>query len=280
MAKLIDMFGKIGASTWTFVARPIADCLEPIERIGFRSIEVWADHAAHFDLDDSDDVNRLRDHLSAFRIRAESLHMPFGRTLDISNPDPKVRTEAVRMTIRRIRAASKIPVEEVVIHPGHAREVGEEPKRYEMAAASLEQICSAADDLGIRVCVENLHSVGQLAFCDTLPKTLHLVRSIEGHAPGICVDTSHANLMGGLAEEMEICGTSVLRTHISDNLGASDDHLPPGDGEINWQQVLTSLRRISYRGSLMLEIDGTKGPERILSRARSRLKTIISKWRG
>jgi len=274
------MFGEIGASTWTFVTRPIADSLEPIERIGFKCIEVWGVHPTHFDLDDSRDVIALRDRLSAFRLRAESLHLPFSRELDISSPDPKVRAGAVRATIRRLKAGSKIPVEEVVVHPGHARQVGEEPRRYKMAVASLERICSAAKDLGIRVSVENLHSVGQLAFCDTLPKALHLVRSVEGFAPGICVDTSHANLMGGVAEEIEVCGASVRRTHISDNHGTDDDHLPPGDGQINWQAVLTSLGRISYRGTLMLEIDGRDGPERVLSRAYANLKKIISEWRG
>lgn len=274
------MFAGIGTSTWTFVTRPIADALEPIERMGFKSVEVWGVDPAHFNLDSSRDVLALRDHLSAFRLRAESLHMPFRRELDISSPDQKIRTVAVKTMIRHLKAASKIPVEEVVVHPGHARQAGEEPRRFKMAVASLERICSAADALGIRVSVENLHSVGQLAFCDTLPKTLHLVRSVEGFAPGICADTSHANLMGGVAEEIEICGASVRRTHISDNMGHDDDHLPPGDGQINWQAVLTSVKRISYRGSLMLEISGHDGPERTLSRANSNLKRIISEWRG
>lgn len=273
------MFGGIGTSTWTFVSRPILDSLEPIERMGFKSVEVWGVDPAHFNLDSSKDVMALRDHLSAFRLRPESLHMPFRKQLDISSLDPKIRAGAVRTTIRHLRAASKIPVEEVVVHPGHARQAGEEPRRFKMAVASLERICSAADALGIRVSVENLHSMGQLAFCDTLPKTLHLVRSVEGFAPGICADTSHANLMGGVAEEIEICGASVRRTHISDNLGHDDDHLPPGDGHINWQAVLTSLKRISYQGSLMLEISGHDGPERVLSRAQSNLKSIISEWR-
>jgi sugar phosphate isomerase/epimerase len=157
---------------------------------------------------------------------------------------------------------------------------GEEPRRYEAATGSLEEICRSADDLGIRVCLENLFSdENHLVFCDTLPKLLHLVRSVDDPRPGICVDTSHGNIMGHVWEDIEICGDAVQRTHISDNFGSHDDHLPPGDGEIPWDAVLTSLHRVSYPGPLTLEVGGAGDPEGRITKARDQLAGIISEWK-
>lgn len=271
------MFGEIGVSTWACVGMPIGRSLKLIEEAGFGSIEIWGDEPSHFNLESRDDVLQLRDDLSTSGLRPDSLHAPFGKQMDISNPNPTIRKGVVKNMLRHLDSASKLSVNAIVIHPGHIMKRDEGPKRYEMATKSLEEICAAAHDLGIEVCVENLLSKPEIfVFCDTLPKVLHLIRSIEGFAPGICIDTSHANVMGSVAEDIEICGEVIHRTHLSDNFGVNDDHLPPGDGEIDWKSVFTSLRRISYSGPLILEVAGRDNPAEVLSRSRSALMKILS----
>ncbi len=273
------MFKETNVSTWAFEGRAIEEALPAIEQLGFKSVEIWADNPSHFDPASKESVLQLQGVLSTSTIRPDALHAPFGRPMDISNPDPSARRRAVEALLKCLETTSSLPLNAMVIHPGHIMGPGEEPKRYEAATESLEKICQRGEDLAVEICVENLLSDrDHPVFCDTLPKTLHLLRSVEGVSPSLCVDTSHGNIMGNLPEEIEICGEVVHRTHISDNFGTRDDHLPPGDGEIDWKAVVTSLRRISYSGPLTLEVAGRGNPEETLNRARDSLAHILSDW--
>jgi sugar phosphate isomerase/epimerase len=197
--------------------------------------------------------------------------------MDISSPVSSESERAVEALIRHVRTAADLGASKMVIHPGYVMEPGEEPKRYEVATRSLEEICRPARGLGVTICVENLFSRGDRhLFCDTLPKVLHLVRSVDGVDPGICVDTSHANIMGDVSEAIEICGKAVCSTHISDNRGSDDDHLPPGDGVIDWNAVLSSFDRTSYGGPLTLEVAGRGKQREVLRAALSYLSGFLS----
>jgi len=276
------MFDEIGISTWACAGMPVAEALGVIEKAGFSVIEVWGDDPQHFDPEDGEDVKGLAATLSSSSLVAGSLHAPFGGEMDISAPDPRARKRAVARSKAVVVSASRIPAKAVVLHPGGAMRVGELPERYRAAATSLEEIGALAEDVGVELYVENMVSAGAVdsVFCDTLPKLLHLVRSVKDHPPGICVDTGHAQITGRVAEEIEICGDTVKTTHISDNGGHRDEHLPPGDGVVDWNSVFTSLQRVGYSGPMMLEVFGGEAPEEVISRSRSSLSGLIASWRG
>jgi sugar phosphate isomerase/epimerase len=269
------MFNEVNASTWAFENLPVCEALPIIRHLGFESVEIWGDTPSHFDPTDPRQVETLIECLEASGLRADSIHAPFGRGEDISSPNPSIRSHALETILGCVECGKKLGARAIVAHPGHIMAPGEEPERYRLASESLEEVCGKADELGIAICLENLLSDRQhLVFCDTLPKVLHLVRSLE-EGVAICVDTSHGNIMGNVSDEIEICGEAIIRTHISDNFGEKDDHLPPGDGRIDWDSVFTSLERISYPGPLTLEIAGRGEPEIMLKRAKSRVEEIL-----
>ena len=273
------MFKEINASTWAFEQVTAVDALPAMRDLGFDSVEVWGDTRSHFDPLDPASVRELAGALSENGMRADSLHAPFGGgDLDISIPDDSQRKRALETMTSCLRSASELSATAMIVHPGYLMGPGEEPARYRGAVESLQVLCREGEDMGVSVCVENLFTDEEhLVFCCSLPKVLHLIRSIEGPPPGICLDTSHANIMGGLPDEIEICGGTVQRTHISDNFGEHDDHLPPGDGIIGWDGVMTSLKRISFPGPLTLEIAGRGDPRGNLERALSALTGIVER---
>jgi sugar phosphate isomerase/epimerase len=71
---------------------------------------------------------------------------------------------------------------------------------------------------------------------------------------GMCVDTGHAYLGGNLRQIIEFSKPCLRLVHASDNYGRRDDHLPPGDGIIDWPPVLRQLVKIGYSGTLIVEI--------------------------
>jgi sugar phosphate isomerase/epimerase len=75
----------------------------------------------------------------------------------------------------------------------------------------------------------------------------------------ICIDTGHANLhherdhtyLQRLLEEFQ---NELIQDHISDNFGKKDDHGLPGEGNIDWQEVSSTLKTIDFEGPHVFEL--------------------------
>ena len=89
---------------------------------------------------------------------------------------------------------------------------------------------------------------------------------------GVCVDTSHCSLAGSLMATIATVGSRLVHVQASDNGGQTDDHLPPGDGVIDWTEVTGALDAVSYEGVFMLEVTGEGDVESCLAG--------LDAWRG
>ena len=76
----------------------------------------------------------------------------------------------------------------------------------------------------------------------------------------------------------ELCLASV---HLADNCGAEDEHLLPGDGEVDWPDTIARVRQCDYNGPVMLEVR-RKGSslESMLDRAFSVACRLSKQLRG
>ena len=73
---------------------------------------------------------------------------------------------------------------------------------------------------------------------------------------GICFDAGHAHLEASRSSQIAAVGEWILTTHLHDNHGLRDEHLPPFAGTIPWQAILQDLANIAYDGCLLLEFHG------------------------
>ena len=81
------------------------------------------------------------------------------------------------------------------------------------------------------------------------------VQSLGIPGIGFNLDTGHAALHGMTpAEAIGIMGALLRTTHLQDNHGKQDDHLPPGCGTVDWPATLKALHEAKYQGTLMVEI--------------------------
>jgi sugar phosphate isomerase/epimerase len=55
---------------------------------------------------------------------------------------------------------------------------------------------------------------------------------------------------------------------VHDNKGHGDDHLPPGDGRIDWTALLKELAAVQFTGAFILELAGGAEPDVVMARAR------------
>ena len=70
----------------------------------------------------------------------------------------------------------------------------------------------------------------------------------------VCLDTGHTTLGGFWDQFLAVADGRVVHVHASDNQGTYDDHLPPGDGRLDWRHIATTLESANFDGWIMLEL--------------------------
>jgi sugar phosphate isomerase/epimerase len=139
----------------------------------------------------------------------------------------------------------------LVVHPGGLSEAQDrEPRRAALARGLLE-LAEHAAGLRVRICVENMppgvHPGSRMA------ELAELLTELNHPNLALALDTGHANLTATAHEETRTAGPLLATTHVHDNNGQQDSHLPPGYGTVDWPAWGRALDAIAYTGPIMLE---------------------------
>jgi sugar phosphate isomerase/epimerase len=71
-------------------------------------------------------------------------------------------------------------------------------------------------------------------------------------------------------------GSRIIGVHARDGDGLASYSLPPGQGIIDWDEVIRALVEVGYEGSITIEFGRYKEPERWLTYARQFLESVIA----
>ena len=129
----------------------------------------------------------------------------------------------------------------------------------------LEGIRAMADRTGeLTFAIENMIAERDrpVFFGGRVKDLLWLGGELELSNVGFCLDVGHCLTVGadplGYVRAM---GRRLVTTHLHDNDGTADQHLPPGYGAVVWTDVIPEIRRTAPDAPLVLEI-GYLGPDR------------------
>ena len=182
-------------------------------------------------------------------IPTTTFHAPFN---DIS---PGARDEEVRrVTVRRLRqAVSLAPLFRplgIVMHGGYSDWLFDFDAGawLEGAKRTFSEVTEAAESAGVDIYVENVF--------DEVPDHLLRLRAAVGSKRlGFCFDAGHATLFSRLPVQkwMEAFGPGLRELHLHDNRGLRDDHLPVGEGSINFRGVLLAAGDAGAKPILTVE---------------------------
>jgi len=259
-----------GISTGCFIRTGILEALPLVRDGGFTLVEICT-FPEHLDYHDPGHVREAAGLMVYLGIEANSFHAPFADRIDISSLDAAQRGESVREVFRAADAARILGARYLVLHPGPEK-AGKVPSeewqlRMRSAATLLNEVARHCRDLGITLLLENM--LPHLMFGHT-SDMLYLLGAIRETNVGTCLDTGHAFLSGDLRTVVHKLSGHLRMLHVNDNLGDRDDHLPPGDGAIDWTSLMRQLRQWRFHGSLILELaDAGEAHQSIMERARS-----------
>ena len=251
----------IGLSTGCFYHQSILDCLPLIRESGFSMIEVCST-PEHLNFHDAKSVHRAAERIRELGMEAYSFHAPFAPHIDIASSDEGQRSASVAEIFKAAEAAALLRVHYFVLHPGAENPAVVAPEeqlpRLQHLIASLNQVASHCKELGIMCVLEN--KLPHLIFGKP-SDILWILDGITSAEVGFCLDTGHAFFAGQISDLVRKVVSGYLRMiHAHDNNGTNDDHLPPGDGKINWDKFLRDLAEFRFRGAFILEMAGNDDP--------------------
>jgi sugar phosphate isomerase/epimerase len=251
----------IGISTGSFYTHNLFEILEPIRSRGFRHLEICS-HPRHLDYASPDRVQKASVRLQQLGLEPVSFHAPYGEHIDITSSDKTFRKQSIREILLALDAAAVLGAGNFVLHPGPeqggpAQTVKERTEKLRTSTDSIGIIVEQCLKYGITPVLENMLPSMYVGTAEDLASILDRLGLDQ---PGVCLDTGHGHLSGGLRCVVDRLWPRLQVLHVHDNGGESDEHLPPGQGSIDWHALLHALLAAGYCGPLLLELQGG-GPE-------------------
>jgi sugar phosphate isomerase/epimerase len=225
---------------WIFSPQKIMDALDKLVEIGYTDTEY--SHIYHLTVDDA---VLIEQYARKIGINSWSCHAAGPSGFDVNLIEASV--EANRHCID---ISSAIGAKVNVLHIWNFS--------HDDSCRILERICAYAYEKKIDIALENDSTIENMEFI------LGLVNDVDMPNLGICVDTGHANLGDlGSPRAIRMAGSKLFTTHLQDNFGKQDDHMAPGMGYIDWEDVFRAIKEIDYKRTLMLELTDVPTASRV-----------------
>ncbi len=260
----------VGISTGCFYFMNFFDCIEPICRGGFSMIEI-ASSRTHLDYHDKHSMRKAARTLETLGMEAYSFHAPFREDIDVTSLEEAGRAHARQEIFAAAEAAAILGVRYFVFHPGPEKSYHPGPeeriRRMNYAAEIINDVCEYCQKLGIGIVLENM--LPHLFF-GNMRDMLWIIGAIQSALVGTCLDTGHAFISGDVYRITYKLSGHLQFIHANDNLGKDDQHLPPGQGKIDWESLLHMLNEVDFHGTFILELmgDSKKDTQTVMAEAR------------
>lgn len=197
------------------------------------------------------DMAEMRDcaaQLAAANLKT-SLHAPFA---GFNSGSPKGRPQKKSRAIAALSLdlADALGASRVVFHPGLPTTPScKEQQQWLLNSLSFwPDYIARAEEIGTQICIENI-------FESTPDLLLQLCRELEAPAFGHCFDIGHWNMFatGNLQDWFAKLGRHTRHLHLHDNHGQFDEHLPIGQGNIDFSALFRLVDRLCKPPSMTLE---------------------------
>ena len=245
-------------STHLFLKQRLhAGLLDLAARSGAEAVEIFAARQ-HFDYTSREHVQELAGWFASNEMQAWSMHAPLfpdremGRAgapaVNLLHPEKSRRIDAMDEVKRALETAEHLHFKNLVVHLGEKADTWS-PRTLEHGLTALEHLDAFAQPLGVQLLAENLTNEA------TTPE--HLMEIVTlGHLTriGFCLDVGHAHMTVGIRDAIATLGNRIVSVHVHDNHGMRDEHLWPGEGNIDWPNTVDALKSLAPAPASVLEI--------------------------
>jgi sugar phosphate isomerase/epimerase len=183
------------------------------------------------------------------------VHLPF--PTDLGSPHRRLREGAVKAHKNWIDTAVELGAEKGVIHPESMAFEGtwDDETLRGYIDDSVEELAGYGRNREFEVCAENIF--GKQYTIETIERLL------SATDVSMTLDTGHARITGydetQVAEFVADHEDRIGHVHVNDNREATDEHLPVGAGDIDFETVLGAFSP-DWEGTFTLEVSTSSYP--------------------
>lgn len=184
------------------------------------------------------------------------------------SPEEKHRQIRQQSYIKAIDIAAAIGAEVVSLWSGRLESGSDSAPTLEGMISALEPVLQHALEKGVMIGFEPEPGM----FIESLSDWIRLKAQLPHPALGLTVDLGHL----GVTEASDPSGalesvvSEITHVHIDDCKGGVHEHLPLGEGELDFSSLLGVLTRGDYSGQVLVELsrDSHRAPELVQSSIR------------
>ncbi|WP_010277662.1 sugar phosphate isomerase/epimerase family protein [Paenibacillus senegalensis] len=178
-----------------------------------------------------------------------SIHLPYGDDWDVSSLDSTKREQALSTLSSLLQLIDSWKVGRAILHPSYEPVPPEDrTDRLTLCQEGLHALIQRNRNVKVRLAVECLP---RTCLGNTSDEILYLVEPTPELI--VCCDVNHL-LQETQTLFIQKTGARIGTVHMSDYDGKDERHWLPGEGIIDWDQVLDSLAGQGYDGPFLFEV--------------------------
>ena len=176
---------------------------------------------------------------------------------------PDFDKEIIPLNRLCFESCALLNIPQVVIHPLHnIPKYSRQEDLWKLNEEYYNRLIPIAKEYKVKIALENMFRYDDATktlkgdFLAEPEEYVKFYESLNDTENVVClVDTGHCNFSktspGNMIRKL---ATRVKGLHINDNLLFTDDHLLPGNGVIDWDDVIKALAEVKYQGDMTLEV--------------------------
>ena len=249
----------LGYSTNAYTRFDLLTALEMISEIGFSGVEIMCDQPHLYPPEwHEQEILRLKDTLSRLKLHITNLNsFTLYAVGDVILPswidtDPLQRKIRIDHTIDCLHLSSQLGCKNISIPPGGRADLMLEREALKLFQKGLEQVLPVAEATGVRLLIEP----EPFLLIENASQIASFVSAMQSGNLGINFDIGHFFCAGeNPAKAFEKLFPWIGHVHIEDIAAdRTHNHLIPGLGAINFEEVFAAMARLHYRGDISLEL--------------------------
>jgi len=239
---------KIGLSMLFCLSEPFSSLMKHVREASVPCVEVL-DEGLH--TLDSSRIKVLRKVAQSHGLEL-TVHGPFA-DINIASPTPVLRRTILRRLEKSILHACQLNCRLWVFHPGLRTGVSSfyPGLDWQLNMKSVRALLKIARKHGVEIAMENVPEPHPFLMKNV--QDFSRFYSELGEDIGLVLDVGHANINHQIQEFINQFSEKIVHIHVSDNHGTQDVHLGIGYGTVNWASIAEAVKKMEYRGTIMLE---------------------------
>lgn len=255
---------KLSFSTNAFTRHPLNEAVQRIALLGYPGVEILADRPHLFCPDVTPEgIATLKETLvhcglTVANINANTASGYYGGQFweplfepSLANPDPQARRWRIRYTKASIDIASQLGAANISITSGRMIPGVRPAESLAILQDSLLEVLTHAQEAGVRIGIE--YEPGLLL--ENSAELLRFLEKIDSPWLGANLDIGHSHVAReDVAGVVQALGEKIFHVHLEDIKGHKHFHLIPGEGDLDFDIILSTLARQSYAGYVTVEL--------------------------